>query len=274
MSLQKKMTTSATSSNRPKLALLDCDIFVYRVGFASEDSEEHFAIARVTDLVNDIVFQQLACDDYKAYITGRGNFRNDVAITAPYKGNRKDMKKPKHYNALRKHLQRLGAQLVEGMEADDAIAIEATNMRDSCYIVSIDKDLDQVPGYHYNFVKKEEYYVTDEEGLLSFYKQILTGDKVDNIIGIKGVGPVKAAKLLEGCKTEQEMYDVCVKAYNDAGEDGVKRVTENGKLLWLLRNLSQQWLPPSSLQASNGQLQSEQTSANTDAATTPPKPST
>lgn len=225
------------------MALLDADIICYRTGFASEDVDEKLCLARVTELVTDIVYFRLNCDDFKAYITGKGNFRNDIAVTAPYKGNRKDMKRPKHYEAIRKHLVDLGATLVEGMEADDAIAIEAT--ANGGFIVSIDKDLDQIPGHHYNFVKHEEYFVTEEQGLLSFYKQILTGDRVDNIIGIKGVGPVKAHKLLAECKTEKEMFDVCVKAYNDNGEDGVLRTTENARLLWLLRVPNQHYQPPS-----------------------------
>ena len=235
------MTTSP--SERPKMALLDADIICYRTGFASEDVDEKLCLARVTELVTDIVYFQLKCDDYKAYITGKGNFRNDIAVTAPYKGNRKDMKRPKHYEAIRKHLVDLGATQVEGMEADDAIAIEAT--ANGGFIVSIDKDLDQIPGHHYNFVKHEEYFVTEEQGLLNFYKQILTGDRVDNIMGIKGIGPVKADKLLSKCKTEKEMFDVCVKAYNDNGEDGVARTTENARLLWLLRASNKHYQAPS-----------------------------
>ena len=234
-----------TSLTKDKTALLDSDIICYRVGFASEDVEEKFALSRVSELVHEVVFVQLECKDYKAYITGKGNFRNEIAVTEPYKGNRKDMKKPIHYDAIRKHLvEKLGAVLIEGMEADDAIAIEATNMGNQAIIVSIDKDLDQVAGLHYNFVKQELYEITPEEGMLNFYKQILTGDRVDNIIGIKGVGPVKAAKLLKDCKTEKEMFDVCVKAYNDDGQDGVARATENGNLLWLLRDKDKRWEPP------------------------------
>ena len=234
-----------TFLTKDKTALLDSDIICYRVGFASEDVEEKFALSRVSELVHEVVFVQLECKDYKAYITGKGNFRNEIAVTEPYKGNRKDMKKPIHYDAIRKHLvEKLGAVLIEGMEADDAIAIEATNMGSQAIIVSIDKDLDQVAGLHYNFVKQELYEITPEEGMLNFYKQILTGDRVDNIIGIKGVGPVKAAKLLKDCKTEKEMFDVCVKAYNDDGQDGVARATENGNLLWLLRDKDKRWEAP------------------------------
>ena len=219
--------------SKPRLAILDADILTYRVGFASEDVAEEICLARVTDLVNEIVYRDLKCDDYKAYITGRGNYRNEIAVTEPYKGNRKDAKKPVHYDAIRKHLQRLGAELVEGQEADDAVAIEAT--KTGGWIVSIDKDLDQVAGWHYNFVKHEEYYVTEEEGLRNLFTQVLTGDRIDNIIGLKGIGPKKAEKLLKDCKTEREYYDACLKAY-----DGNQlRVDENLNLLWLRRTPNQ-----------------------------------
>mgnify|MGYP006286513281 CR=1 FL=1 len=262
-----------TSLSKGKVALFDCDIVVYRVGFASEDVEERIALSRAKELIYDTVYYELECDDYKLYITGSDNYRNAIATTAPYKGNRKDMKKPLHYEALRKFLMEMGATLVQGMEADDAIAIEATQMGDKCVIVSIDKDLDQIPGLHYNFVKKLIYEVSEEEGLKNFYKQILTGDRVDNIMGIKGYGPVKASKLIDPCKDEQEMFDVCVKAYNDDGQNGVERVTENAHLLWLLRHPNQSYQVPSNSQDLPGALSTEQTSVNMDDATQAPKPS-
>ena len=69
---------------------------------------------------------------------------------------------------------------------------------EEAFIVSIDKDFDQVEGWHYNFVKKQQYYISKTQGLLNFYMQFLTGDRIDNIIGVKGIGAVKAKKLLEG----------------------------------------------------------------------------
>ena len=231
-----------SKEERPRLAIIDADIICYRVGFASDDVDEAVCLGRVTALVNEIVYQNLQCDDYKAYITGRGNYRDAIAVTEPYKGNRKDAKRPIHYDAIRTHLQRLGAELVEGQEADDAVAIEAT--KTGGWIVSIDKDLDQVAGWHYNFVKHEEYYVTEEQGLRNFYTQMLTGDRTDNIIGLKGIGPKKAEKILIDCKTEEEMYAAVVKSYLEAGLTE-ERVTENGHLLWLRRVPNQTFQAPS-----------------------------
>jgi 5'-3' exonuclease len=96
-------------------------------------------------------------------------------------------------------------------------------------------------GDHYNFVKDTFYYITEEEGIKNFYKQILMGDRVDNIIGIKGIGTVKAERLLKECKNEQEMYLAVLEAY--AGN--TERVLENGRLLWIRREANQLWTPPS-----------------------------
>jgi 5'-3' exonuclease len=127
----------------------------------------------------------------------------------------------------------------EGIEADDAIAIEATKFGDDSVIVSLDKDFDQVQGWHYNFVKKDKYYITHEEGLFNFYCQFLVGDRIDNIIGVQGIGPVKAKNLLEG-KTEREMFDICVEKLGSRD-----RAIENGILLYLQRKEGEIWSPPS-----------------------------
>ena len=69
--------------------------------------------------------------------------------------------------------------------------------KEPCVIVSLDKDLKQVPGLHYNFVKKEFDTVTPQQGLINFYTQFLVGDTSDNIRGCTGIGPVKARKAFE-----------------------------------------------------------------------------
>ena len=66
----------------------------------------------------------------------------------------------------------------------------------------IDKDLLQIPGNHYNFNKKTHRFVSDDEAHKLLMIQCLTGDRTDNIPGIKGIGPKKAEKILEGVNTD------------------------------------------------------------------------
>jgi hypothetical protein len=222
-------------------ALLDADILCYRVGFATEDEHENTAIETMAVFLEDLLmFDLVDTDDYELFLTGKTNFRNEVAVTVPYKGNRKDVKKPKHLPLLREYLQTAwGASVSDGQEADDDIAIRATELGEESIIVSIDKDFMQVPGWHYNFVKKVKKHVTPEEGLHFFYKQILMGDSADNIKGIFRVGEKKATKMLADLKTEQQFYQCCVEGL------GEERVLENARLLWLRRYPNQMWEPPS-----------------------------
>jgi hypothetical protein len=183
----------------------------------------------------------LECDDYKGFLTGKGNFRVELAKTVPYKGTR-PTEKPIHLQALREHLvTSWGFVVVDGIEADDAVGIEAYKLHeDESIMVHIDKDLNQFRGHHYNYRKKDKYYVSEFAGWYSFYLQILTGDRIDNIEGLKGIGPAKGAKILKDCTTVEELYDAVLKAY----DGNTERVLENGQLLYLQRKEGDVWQPP------------------------------
>jgi len=197
-------------------------------------------LSRLEQTMTDLCMD-LDCEDYKGFLTGKGNFRNDIAVTVPYKGQRVS-DKPTHLTALRQHLvSSWGFTVVDGIEADDAVGIAAYALaEDESIMVHIDKDLNQFRGWHYNYRKKDKYYVSEFEGLKSFYTQMLTGDRIDNIVGIKGIGPVKAKRILEECTNENELYQAVLKAY----EGDQQRVLENGQLLWLQREANQVWQLP------------------------------
>lgn len=221
-------------------ALIDADSLIYAVGFSSNDVEESIAVSRLEQTMVELCMD-LDCEDYKGFLTGKGNFRDELAVTAPYKGQRIS-EKPVHFQALKCHLvTSWGFTVVKGIEADDAVGIAAYAVpEDQTIMVHIDKDLNQFRGWHYNYRKKQKYYVSEFEGLVAFYTQILTGDRIDNIIGLKGIGPVKAKKILADCTNETELYRAVLKAYD--GDE--KRVLENGQLLWLQRKEHELWQLP------------------------------
>lgn len=240
MTIQKHSDAIA----EPKIALVDADFLVYRIGFTTENDSVGIAKARLTEWLEDFIYINLKADHYLAWISGKGNYRFDIAKTVPYKGNRKEAPKPKHYAALREHLvKRHGAILTVGEEADDTVAIDSTKLLDECWIVHVDKDLDQLQGWHYNPVKDERYYVNEYEAYKSFCVQLLTGDRTDNIPGLRGIGPKKAEKALRDSKTQTELLEAAWSKYEELGHT-MEYFTEQGQLLWLRRYEGQIWQPP------------------------------
>lgn len=228
------------------MILIDGDIVAYKCAYKSQEDRAEYAAYSAGSYLSDLITNLYEiCEgepEYKVFLTGssKNNFRHKFAVTAGYKENRQDKKKPEHLAAIREYLISDWEAIVSvNEEADDLIAIAATENEGSI-IVSVDKDFDQVPGLHYNPNKNKLYDVSEEDALRFLYEQILTGDRVDNIIGLHGIGPVKAAKALKDCKTEQEMYDKVLEMYDGDAD----RVTENARLLFLQRYPDQIWQPP------------------------------
>lgn len=221
------------------LALLDGDIFVYRVGFTTQEEPEGIALARLDESIG-ATLKFLNTTDYRCFLTptDKSNFRYE--IYSQYKANR-TAPKPHHYDLLRDHLLNWhGAIQAWGEEADDLCGIQQSS--ETC-IVSIDKDLRQVPGLHFNFVKGIIDEVSELDGSKSFYRSLLTGDRVDNISGISGVGPIKAAKLINHLNTPKEMYNVVVSKYK-RNDKSPESLVQAGQLLWIRREEGQLWHPP------------------------------
>lgn len=218
------------------IALIDGDILLYRIGFTTQEETEAIALVRLNQYIDDILYKSKA-SDYKLYLTGSNNFRK--AIYPDYKANRK-ADKPKHFKALKDYMINFEqAILEEDQEADDAMGI---NQTDSTIICSIDKDLLMIPGKHYNFVKEKFTTVTEEEGLYTFYKQLLTGDSTDNIPGLPKVGPKTAEKLLAGASDEAGYKEKTLAAYTTHfGSDAMDRINMIGKLIWIRRKENEVW---------------------------------
>lgn len=179
-----------------------------------------------------------------------GNFRDKIATFAKYKGNRDGAVRPKHYPELLRHLVvGYGATITNGAEADDGISILASQIPEHV-VVSLDKDLDQIPGLHYNWVQEKQYVIDKKEACINLYSQILAGDTTDNIPGIEGIGPVKARKMLQGCTSIYDCWEVVRAAYQDKygsiDEDGtgLTRALEMARLVYLQRTEGELWQPP------------------------------
>lgn len=224
------------------IALIDGDIVAYRCAASAEKNEEEVAFIRASRQLQDIISVTDA-DEIKLFLSGSNNFR--YALYPEYKANRKDMVRPKHLQRVREYLVlKWGAVVCDGYEADDALGMENGSERVVC---SIDKDLKQLAGLHYNFVANTFEEVNEIEGWRNFYRQLILGDKADNIPGFDGKSRVKFPKFLEELRqaidsvsTDYDMFRVCLDAY----KDDIATLTRNARLLYIWRKLNDLWQPP------------------------------
>ena len=134
-----------------------------------------------------------------------------------------------------------GFEVQENQEADDAIGIKAYEMNEQDYVIcTIDKDLDNIRGWHYNFQRNDLYYLSEKETIKHFYKQLLTGDRTDNIPGLKGIGDKTAEKILTDLEDEKDLYNAVLEEYKYNRE----YLLEQGQLLWIRKQKNQMWTLP------------------------------
>lgn len=121
-------------------------------------------------------------------------------VLPTYKSNRAGAKKPLSLAAAKARMaQRWKAYMRPTLEADDILGILATHptlVKGEKVVVSIDKDLAQVPGLLFNPNSKQLRRITREDADYLHMLQALMGDAVDGYTGIPGIGPVKAANIL------------------------------------------------------------------------------
>lgn len=227
----------------------DLDCLIYRAGHGKGDFIQQ---VESLDFFLQSIREKTDASDCKLILSGQTNFRKE--IDPNYKSNRKESARPRYYSDLRDYsVNYLGAYLTCGIEADDELGILQTS--ETC-IASIDKDLLQVPGWHFRMKRiwdeSELIFVTEEEAWLNFFKQCLTGDSVDMIEGV--LNPAKshhknppnftdetADKLLRGLSkntqldTVQEMYKI------QYGDEWYVRFDKNCRLLFVQRNNAREY---------------------------------
>ena len=258
--------------------LFDFDLWAYDIGFAADAGDKPLPLAwalKVVDQRMHDICQTLDLQEYEGFLTGSANFRYDIAKTTPYKAGRKTGK-PTYWKQIREYLMKAhNATLVEGIEADDALAIRQTELGSNSIIISRDKDLRQVPGWHYAYpvgnqpefgpwkydelgeldlkirykeedgVRKVSSTKLSGGGLRFFYSQVLTGDPTDTYPGCPGVGNARAYKLLCDAESDKQMYDICLLEYEKKyPEDAAERLREQAQLAWMVREYDVQDMKP------------------------------
>lgn len=252
-------------------ALIDGDILRYEIGYAAEtawrgiteDPEELPPFDFVNSILSDRIqhiLRETNSDDFTLFLTEGRTFRYDIAKRAPYKGTRVS-KKPWHFNNLSAMMKSFGnTRVVKHIEADDAMAIEQGLFNDTI-ICTRDKDLRQVPGWSYGWELgrqpsfgpieisetgtmelSEDRKKINGTGFAFFCSQLITGDRVDNIPGLSGIGAVGAFHWLE--YSSDSPMSIVETLYQDRyGNTWEAELLEQGQLLWIVRRFNNDGQP-------------------------------
>ena len=225
------------------IALIDADVVAYRCAASCKEEDPlDVAIFRVDKLMREIIEMVDAEEHgYHAFLSGKGNFRK--VVNPDYKANRKDMVPPVFLKDCKDYLiTEWKAVQAHGQEADDLLGIHQNDFLTypETVICSIDKDLLMIPGNHFNWTKQQYGDVTVVDwftGNKHFWKQMLIGDKTDNIFGVAGIGPVKAGKLIDTLDTNEQALEVVLEKY----DNDYKRFAMNAACLWIKRGEDSSW---------------------------------
>lgn len=218
--------------------LIDADNVAIAIAAKNEANDVEYAYRDVdTAITNQL--QTTGCSHYELWLSGKLNFR--YRIYNEYKSNRIEKARPIHEKAVKQYMvDAWQANYSEDCEADDMLGVRQMELTDST-ISHLDKDINMIPGRHYNWaltrngvvVREERVYdVTDEEALRFFYTQLITGDATDNIKGVPGFGPKKAANLLDPLCSEKEFLTEIRCLYSSDEE-----MELNARCLWIWRKL-------------------------------------
>lgn len=239
------------------ISLIDGDVILYSCGFASdagarangwEKEPLPFCLHGVDKMI-DAVLRDSKSDENVIFLSSPvSNFRDEMY--PDYKLNRDPTHKPVWYEEIREHLfNKHNAIFADiGDEADDALGIaQCSGDYGGTVICTIDKDLDMIPGLHYNWSKKRRhegvYEVSEEEGNRVFYKQLITGDPTDNIPGLFKYCGKKATKRilapLDELNTPEEMFGYVLSVY-DGDYEWINMIAP---LLWIKRDEEGRWQP-------------------------------
>lgn len=237
-------------SENKNVALIDGDIVLFSVCSDKKQTQDEMilfgiqserTLEQVKEELDRYLFNiitESGCMYYIGFLS-KGSFRYEIATLKPYKGNRVGRELPRFYKECRDYLIDKWKFIQEpGYEADDLLGIYQNKIVGyDTIVLSVDKDLKQIEGRHYNFRTKEFSEVNKEQGDYKLYKQMLTGDTVDNIKFLGGVGDKTADKILSKSLDGNHLYTVLDEYITVFGlRQGINYFTECFNLIYILKD--------------------------------------
>jgi len=212
------------------LLVIDIESYIFRACTACkalvQDKQDRFIYTESYDLRKGMDYLNNFIEDLKnRFLT------NDVILVVgdknnwrkqyypDYKANRKDKEKPPMYEIILNELyNRYEVVSLPNLEADDTCRIiseDNQNYPTRKILVSIDKDFHSFPCELYDPLHDKQYVINNEEAGYNLMKQIIMGDKADNIQGLEGYGEVKTTKFLD---SEPHILDDVKELFREKGQ--------------------------------------------------------
>ena len=215
-----------------KIALIDGDSLIYyEMGKPTLEEALESLDGRIEQM-----FNVTEATGFSGFLTHGKCFRYNVAVSRPYKGNRKKSEKPYIFPAIREYLkQHWGFISIPELEADDLVSIYHG---ENTIICSPDKDvLYQNEGIHYNYSKAEMISVNETDAITFLWKQMLMGDPTDGIPGIPKIGPKTAETWLKDIDLKDMPTFVLNKYIEKFGNsEGISKFAETFRLVYILKS--------------------------------------
>ena len=180
-----------------------------------------------------------------------------VPTSQPYQAQRVGARRPRNWEYLRDYLSQYSGEafrvkLWEDREADDGFGYVSLSRPDDV-IVTKDKDMRMLPGWHMEWDSREMVHIPNDcyevghfgkvYGYKWFLLQMLQGDTADHIRGLgkckaapRGCGEATAKKLLADTTCKAEGIARVVELYKAAFEERwANEFSEQAMMLWIRR---------------------------------------
>jgi hypothetical protein len=216
-----------------KVGLIDADYIKYHV---IHNYNPNKTVPELTEEAIGALRDKFTSSNMLFCFTGSNNFRDHIAFEKKYKGTRKLSDNEEHTSNLKLKVveyvgERYPSLLYDDLEADDLLSMLQD---EDTFIYSEDKDLKQVPGTHWDIKKGEFYKISKDDALKFLMKQMIEGDTVDNITGLKGYGPASCKTLLTNIETKDLPIEILNEYMLVHGVvNGIDSFVENWNLLKL-----------------------------------------
>lgn len=167
-------------------------------------------------------------------------FRYSVAVEKEYKGNRKQdsrdyEQKVSDIMYVVEYIMKSNNVLIfSDLEADDILSMLQC---EETFIISNDKDLKQVPGWHFNFKTLNIHRINEIDAHKNLCYQLLVGDATDCIPGLKGIGDKRALEIMGETPMNQMIFTILLEYQKRYGiNQGTDMFTETWNLVKLREN--------------------------------------